>query len=268
MCKYRNLIVVLNLFLPSTLHAQSEPLHGVILTSRQQSITSTNAGRLISLVKNGTNVKQGELIAEIDSENEQIELQLLKSKSLYLEKEFEKSQLLLAAEKKRYERSQSLYKSAALSENDIGESLLKLNMASLDAQILKAKLYENKTEMNLKKNLIQAKRLVAPFPGVVEYVDNQIDSYLVPGRKIATLLSTNRIVRFLVNPDNISAWKIGDQLKINVSANEELFANVNYIGHSIDETTSSVLVEAAIASPLPLNKHLLISGIEVKVYRQ
>lgn len=184
-----------------------------------------SSGRLVEfLVKSGTHVEKGEIIATLDSDTEVIAQN--------------RAKLALQDAQAKLDRVKSLRASNAATA---------VAVADAEVVLANAKLALSDAELALRRRSI-----VAPISGTVGILPISAGNYVTSQSAIATLDDRSSIlVDFWVPERFAAAVKVGAQLSATPIANpnKAYTGTVSAIDNHIDETSRTLLVKATIANP-------------------
>lgn len=165
---------------------------GQIESANETSLHFPLGGQLLSLcVKNGDRVRQGQLLAEVDS---------TQAKSMH-----DAAVATLRQAQDGYQRLELMYKEGALSEVKWVEMQTNLEKAI-------------QQEITTRKTLDDC-RLTAVSDGVVSGLQMHIGQTLLPGQTLCTIVNTGSLrVVFTVPEQEISTISKGDHVRVSVAA--------------------------------------------------
>ncbi|EAH9556577.1 efflux RND transporter periplasmic adaptor subunit [Campylobacter coli] len=141
---------------------------GKVYAKDQVDVGAQVSGQIIKLyVDVGSHVKQGDLIAQIDKDKQQNDLDITKAQLESAKANLESKKVALEIASKQYQREQKLYaaKASSLENLEIQKNnfyTLKANVAELNAQVIQLEI----TLKNAKKDLDYT-TITAPIDGVV-----------------------------------------------------------------------------------------------------
>ncbi|WP_027165231.1 efflux RND transporter periplasmic adaptor subunit [Mesorhizobium sp. WSM3224] len=197
-------------------------------TGRANATVTVNpysSGRLTELlVKSGTHVEKGDVIAKLDSETEVIAR--------------DRAQLAIEDAQSKLDRVKSLRASNAATP---------VAVADAEVTLANAKLALRDAELALERRSI-----VAPIEGTVGILPIAAGNYVTSQSAIATLDDRSSIlVDFWVPERFAAAVKVGAQLSATPLANpnQVYTGTVSAIDNHIDESSRTLLVKATIANP-------------------
>ena len=196
-------------------------VQGAVEAEDMVDVTSEIPGRVIQMsLKEGDNVRKGQLIAKLDTE--QLDKQIAE-----LDKSLELASTL-------FERQDRLWK------QNIGSEI----------QFLEAKNNKERLEKSMETIKVQLTKanVYAPAGGVVERVIVQSGEVAGAGVPILQILNTNKLkVTSDVPEDLLRAVKVGDQVKVHFPAlDSEQNARITLIGRTIDPANRTFKVEAGL----------------------
>jgi len=203
-------IALVALLLPSA-HAQqsatapTDPVvNGVVRVADQIKLPAKEAGVLVQLsVKEGTQVKAGQVIGKIDDSEPQMKkaAALAEYKGAYkrwkddVEIRFARAQELVAKAKYEKMRESNKITEKAVTEVELNEAKLDWDHFKLaieksihDQELAQYEAFTKQAEYDAANLAIQRRTIVAPFDGVVEEIKRKQDEWVQPGDTILTLL--------------------------------------------------------------------------------
>jgi membrane fusion protein, multidrug efflux system len=184
-------------------------------------ISSEIGGRIIKLnIKEGQMVQKGQLVARLDSETLQRQLEELETSLALANTVFEKQQKLW---------DQKIGSEIQYIEAKSNKERLEKSRSTLRSQFAKTSLY-------------------APANGVVEILHLREGESLPPGMALATLVNVKKIKVVASLPESyIGVVRTGDKVGIRFpSLDRELTASISRIGKTISEGNRTFMVEAPI----------------------
>ncbi|MEZ5038574.1 MAG: efflux RND transporter periplasmic adaptor subunit [Saprospiraceae bacterium] len=193
-------------------------IQGAVEADDLVDVTSEIAGRILSLkIKEGQNVKQGQLIAELD-------LEQIKKQMAELETSIELATTIYERQKRLWD--QNIGAEIQYLEAKNNKERLEKSMETLSFQLTKGKVY-------------------APISGLVEREILQSGEIASPGMPIIQILNTNRLKVVADVPENfLRNIKVGETVNIHFPALEmERTGKVSRIGATIDPGNRTFTVE-------------------------
>ena len=219
-------------------------IQGAVEADDLVDVTSEVAGRILKQnVREGDNVSGGQLIAEIDLE--QVELQISE-----LETSLELARTV-------FERQGRLW------EKNIGSEM----------QYLEAKNNKERLEKNLETLKVQLgkSKVYAPVSGVVDRVLLQSGELASPGAPIVQILNTKRLKAVADVPETyLQSVKMGELVSIRIPAldNMERQERVSLIGRTIDPANRTFKVEVNIGNTGGILKPNLLAIMLINDFAQ
>lgn len=186
------------------------------------SISSEVPGRIIRLlIKEGQQVSKGQLVAKIEMES--------------IQKQMEELQTSLELANTVFERQSRLW------EQKIGSEI----------QYLEAKNNKERIDRSLSTLKTQAAKsnVYAPTSGVIETLNTQEGEYASPGMPIAVVVNTSRLKIVSEIPENyIGMIKNGEKVRIKFpTLGTEIESRVTMIGKTINTSNRTFKVEAMLS---------------------
>lgn len=219
-------------------------IQGTVQSDDYVNVTSEVPGRIMQMnLKEGQNVRKGQLVASIDLE--QIDKQIAELNT----------SLELAVDV--FERQKRLW------DQNIGSEM----------QFLQAKNNKERIEKSLETIKFQQtkSKVYAPISGVVEMVNLKGGEVAAPGVPIVQILNTNRVKVVAAVPENyLQAVKKGEEVMINFPAlTMEKKARISRIGTTINPANRTFEVEVDLQNSKGIFKpnllaEMLINDISMK----
>ena len=199
---------------------------------------STDLAGVVSQIafESGRPVKKGELIAKLDTQQEEAQLHSAEAKRDLAKLDLERKRDLVQK------------KAISSSEFDTAESQYRQSQAALEDA----------------RALIGRKQIVAPFDGFLGIRQANVGQYLNAGAPIVPLQSLDPIyVEFALPQQHLEKIAVGKKLRLKATgtAGEEFDAEITAIDSKIDETTRNIMVQGTARNP----KHSLRPGMFVNV---
>jgi RND family efflux transporter MFP subunit len=189
------------------------------------SVTSFASGRLVEIVaKSGIEIRQGEVIAKLDSDAEQIA--------------FDRARLAVEDAAAKLERVRALRNSNTVTAVQVKDAELVKENADLELRDAELKL--------------SRRTITAPITGIVGIIPVTVGNYVTTDTEIATIDDRSRIlVDFWVPEKFASMIEVGAGLTAtSVSRPNEVFEGiVSAIDSRVDEKSRTIHVQARITNP-------------------
>ena len=201
-------------------------------------VVSTDLAGIVSEIafESGTQVKKGDLLVTLDTQQEEAQLRSSEAKLNLAKTDLERKRELVAK------------KAISQSELDAAESQLLQMQASVE-------------EM---KALVSRKRITAPFDGTIGIRQVNLGQYMNPGAMIAPLQSDDPIyVEFALPQQHLDTVSLGKKLRVSASgaAGAEFEGGITAVDSRVDESTRNFMVQGTIKNP----EHKLRPGMFVHV---
>lgn len=194
---------------------------GILKPVKLVAVGAQVSGRITALhVKSGDEVKQGDLIAEIDSVSQENDLRKAKAALANVEAQLAEKQANLAQANSVLARQQSVYESraGALADLETAQSTVKATeaqIAALKAQIVEAQVAVSTADANLGYT-----RITAPMAGTVLAVVNQEGRTVNANQSVPTIVILGQLdtmtVRAEISEADIVRVKAGQKVRFNI----------------------------------------------------
>ncbi|ELM5363995.1 efflux RND transporter periplasmic adaptor subunit [Campylobacter jejuni] len=190
---------------------------GKVYAKDQVDVGAQVSGQIIKLyVDVGTHVKQGDLIAQIDKDKQQNDLDITKAQLESAKANLESKKVALEIANKQYQREQKLYAAKASSLENLETQknnyyTLKANVAELNAQVVQLEI----TLKNAQKDLGYT-TITAPMDGVVINVAVDEGQTVNANQNTPTIVRIANLdemeVRMEIAEADVSKIKVGTEL--------------------------------------------------------
>lgn len=190
---------------------------GKVYAKDQVDVGAQVSGQIIKLyVDVGTHVKQGDLIAQIDKDKQQNDLDITKAQLESAKANLESKKIALEIASKQYQREQKLYavKASSLENLETQKNnyyILKANVAELNAQVVQFEI----TLKNAQKDLGYT-TITAPMDGVVINVAVDEGQTVNANQNTPTIVRIANLdemeVRMEIAEADVSKIKVGTEL--------------------------------------------------------
>jgi membrane fusion protein, multidrug efflux system len=218
-------------------------IQGSVQADNVVGVSSESSGRILRLtVKEGDQVRRGQLIAELD-------LEQLQKQIAEVEKSLELANTVYERQKRLWE--QNIGSEIQFLEAKNGKERLEKSMETLRFQLSKSKVY-------------------SPVAGIVDRLALQSGEMASPGMPIIQVLNPNKLKVVANVPENyLRAVRQGEKVRVSFPAlGQEQEASVTLIGSTIDPANRTFAVEAVISSVNGLLKPNLLAIMSIKDYEQ
>ncbi|EAJ3623148.1 efflux RND transporter periplasmic adaptor subunit [Campylobacter coli] len=199
---------------------------GKVYAKDQVDVGAQVSGQIIKLyVDVGSYVKQGDLIAQIDKDKQQNDLDITKAQLQSAKANLESKKVALEIASKQYQREQKLYAAKASSLENLETQknnfyALKANVAELNAQVVQLEI----TLKNAQKDLGYT-TITAPMDGVVINVAVDEGQTVNANQNTPTIVRIANLdqmeVRMEIAEADVSKIKIGTELDFSLLSNPQ-----------------------------------------------
>ncbi|MGC9404146.1 efflux RND transporter periplasmic adaptor subunit [Vibrio genomosp. F10 str. 9ZC157] len=198
-------------------------LYGRTAPDREARIGAEIAGKIDKLiVRKGSSVKKGQLIASIDKSDLSIQL--------------ERAQAMLKVKEKEYKASQSLKKKGLQGE---------VAFANAEASLIEAKAMVSNVKVALDNT-----QVTAPFSGIVDHLFIEEGDFVGIGDPVATVIDLSRLViEADVSERHIQKLTAKQPAKIRFIDGTVVEGTVRYISRVSSSSTNTFPLEIEIANP-------------------
>lgn len=218
---------------------QSVQALGSLEAVQKVNISTEDSGRITAInFKDGQTAVKGMPIVQLDNVKALADYQSAVTASNVTQTKYRRSKVLL---------------NEAVSQQELDQ--LQADVESKKADVQKA------------QSVLNNKKVLAPFNGVLGTFKVQVGDYVSAGASIVTIVNTDQLrVDYSIPERRLPELKIGQLVKVTVSAypNKMFYGTVSYISPSINPDTRAVPVQAMINN----SKHLLSPGMFVHVDQQ
>ncbi|BBM63888.1 hemolysin D [Vibrio alfacsensis] len=210
-------------------------LYGRTAPNRQARLGAEVAGKIIRLnVKKGQTVKQGQVIANIDERD--LDIQLKRAKAM------------LSVKEKEFKAAQSLKNRGLQGE---------VAFATAQAALVDARANLSNVETALKNTKVRA-----PFNGILDHKFIEVGDFVGVGDPIATVIDLEKlIIEADVSERHIQYLKEGQKADIRTIDKVHHEGNIRYIGRVSSSSTNTFPIEIEIDN----SQHDMSAGISAEV---
>lgn len=213
-------------------------VQGLLMPNDIIAINSETSGRILTLkIDEGDYVKEGDLVAELDTES-------IDKQRAEIEKSYELAKEVYERRKRLWGQNIGSEIEYLQSKNEV-ERIEKM-LATLEFQKSKGKIF-------------------APISGIVDVINVHQGELVSPGIPIANILDVRQLVATADVPEiYLSSVKVGDKVKLNFpSLNYKVDGRVNLIGNTIDAANRTFKIEVKVARTNKNLKPNLLTEIEI-----
>lgn len=210
-------------------------LYGRTAPDRQAHLGAEIAGKIIALqVEKGQSVKQGQVIAQIDKGDLDIQL--------------ERARSLLKVREKEFNAAQSL-KNKGL-QGEVAFSNAQASLVEARAQVRNAQIALRNTNVT------------APFSGIIDHLFIETGDFVGIGDPVATIIDlANLVIEADVSERHIQDLSLNQPAKVKFISGETAEGTVSYISRVSSTATNTFPIEILLPNP----QQLIPAGISTEV---
>lgn len=228
---------------------QSIEAVGEIYAKTQVDVGAQVSGQITKLyVKIGDKIKAGDLIAQIDKDKQQNELDITKAQLASAKAKLESNKISLEIAKRQFEREQKLYEAKGTSLESLESAkssfyTLKANVAELEAQVIQLEI----TLKNAQKDIAYT-TIRAPMDGVIINVAVDEGQTVNANQSAPTIVKIANLdemeIKMEIAEADVGEIKIGELVRFSILNNpnkkfEAQIASIDPANTEISNSTSS-----------------------------
>ncbi len=177
-------------------------LLGTVINDRSVTITALLDGEIIrTLVREGDRVEEGDLLAELDSEAAQLQLEKADADLLY-------QQSYLAQVEKNLLMQQGLAAKGSATMQTVDDTALEKNRVAAAVEVAKA-------ELAIRKLYLKNARIVAPFTGTIITQSAEKGQWVEAGTQLFVLVADEgRVIEAQVDADDAARVSLGQAVEL------------------------------------------------------
>lgn len=205
---------------PRVNHARAIRISGQTEADKRAVLAVRSAGIISELpVRQGTRVKAGDLILELDADEEEAAIATARA--------------LLSQRQAEWEAAERLAKSG--------------NMAKLQADNARSALAAAESQLLAAEAELSRNRVVAPFDGIVDRVGVELGSSIMAGGEAATIISLQPIIaKGEVSERDIEYLSLGNEAEVRLVSGEIVHGELRFVSRDATSQTRTFRVEVAI----------------------
>lgn len=223
---------------------------GSVRASKRTEVGAQVSGKIQKLyVELGQTVKQGDLIADIDSSNQSNTLNTAQAQLASYKAQLTSAQVALEVAQSNYNRLTKLYRanSAALADVETAKNTLASAKATVDnikAQLKSAEISVNDAQTNL--NYTQ---IISPMDGVIVSVPVSVGQTVNSNQTSPTIVQvadlSKMLIKLEISEGDIALVKVGQQVKLSTLAepNREYSATIDSVDPALTTLTDNNYTE-------------------------
>lgn len=223
---------------------------GVVMPYNSVDINASSPGLLKLLVRPGDMMPEGSVIATIQNDNAEEELNIAQLKLTALTADLEQAEFNAAQENAIYQRRITFPDAVSKDELNRSESIARA--AEAEEKAARASLEEQRIRVEQARKAMNSQSVIVPFTGVVDTIYLDSGSIVSSGKPILRLSASNLLmIRFAVDPSEAESLTIGDRVVAAIDT-VDVQAEVMSIARMIDIPSQKVFVEAYPLEDSPL----------------
>ncbi|HEU4620160.1 MAG TPA: efflux RND transporter periplasmic adaptor subunit [Gammaproteobacteria bacterium] len=218
---------------------------GHLQHEEQVKLTTEEIGRVTQLfVDEGDEVKQGELLLQIDDQAYRAAVEQNKAQVQLQQIAIERQQVKLANVQQQWERQRMLHEKGLIDQNSFDAATNELDLAKVDLEANKEQLSQAKAQLEQAEDRLRKTRVYAPIDGVVTSLDIKVgetaiaSSTNIPGSSLMTIANPASI-HTEVNVDE------ADIANVAIGQHADVFA-IAYPDRPIKGVIDSIAVSAKV----------------------
>jgi RND family efflux transporter MFP subunit len=190
-------------------------LLGTVINDRSVTITALLDGEIVSTrVREGDRVEEGDLLAELDSEAAQLQLEKAKADLLY-------QQVYLAQVEKNLARQQGLADKGSATMQSVDDTLLEKKRVEAAVEVADA-------ELAIRKLFLENAQIVAPFTGTIITQSAERGQWVEAGTQLFVLVADEgRVIEAQVDADDAAQVSLGQAAQL---------SSDSFVGQTWDST--------------------------------
>ncbi|MFW8631353.1 efflux RND transporter periplasmic adaptor subunit [Vibrio natriegens] len=210
-------------------------LYGRTAPDRQANLGAEIAGKIIALkVEKGESVKQGQVIAQIDKGDLDIQL--------------ERAHALLKVREKEFNAAKSL-KNKGL-QGEVAFSNAEASLVEARAQVTNAQIALRNTNV------------IAPFSGILDHLFIEVGDFVGVGDPVATIIDlTHLVIEADVSERHIQDLSLNQPAKVKFISGDTVEGSVSYVSRVSSPATNTFPIEIRLPNP----QQLIPAGISTEV---
>jgi membrane fusion protein (multidrug efflux system) len=207
--------------------------------------------------KEGDQIKRGDVIVTLNSEDLRKEVEWSKAKLRVAKAELKSAQT-------RYNVLKNLYDAGAITKD-------RLDQAQADVDVAKARIIVSQREMEISLAKLKKVKLIAPRDSIFGKREKQPGEFVTPNDVVATLFDPeNMFVEVGIIEKDVWRIKPNQKAKIYVDTypNRPFFGYVEDIFPQIEERTRTMTVRLRVLDPGKLLKPGMFARVEITIYKK
>ncbi|EXI62915.1 ABC transporter substrate-binding protein [Mannheimia granulomatis] len=199
---------------------------GSIRANKRTEVGAQVSGKIQNLyVKLGQKVKQGDLIAEIDSSNQSNSLSTAEAQLSAYQAQLSSAKVALEVAQSNYNRLTKLYKANSTSLSDLETAKNTLASAKANVDNIKAQIKSAEISVNNAKTNLNYTQIISPIEGVIVSVPVSVGQTVNANQTSPTIVQvadlSKMLIKLEISEGDIAQVKTGQQVNFTTLAEPE-----------------------------------------------
>jgi len=242
---------------------------GVAISARRLELRAPSSATIVGIeVGHGDLVREGDVLATLDSADAQAELSIADAELRALQRERSSARLEAKVTRRRHAAVETLHGDGFAPADTVESAELEVDQAAAEVDRIDARIEALQARIARLRTLVEEHQLRSPMTGVV--ADRMVDAgaFVTTSTTILRLVSEHAdLVRFAIDPEDGSEWTRGQRVDVRSSAWTPLTgAVVQSIAPEVDPATNQLFVDATLDDtdtlPVGLAVWVLRKGVD------
>jgi RND family efflux transporter MFP subunit len=222
---------------------------GIVVPESKVNYAFKSSGRLSKLlVSNGDKIKNGDLLALLDTSDLQLELDSVTAQLAATKKDIDKATATQSYDKTLYEKMKILFEEGAIAKDELDQIKLKLDLSESTLEQAKEATETMQAKYNLVKNLMNDAKIVATSNGTVLATHFEAGELLSPGQPVITARSESIVVHVGLSQDDKAVVTKNTAVVVN-DQDTTIEGKIIQIDDMPDNSTRTYLTKIRINNP-------------------
>lgn len=253
--------------LPANAQESPEGMLGVLTPQREVELEPAIEGQLVSVhVRIGDAVSEGQLVAELDDEPMQRDLEEAQAKLEAVRAQQQEDVTRLRIAEDALERQRALFEQQAVSREAVRAAEQSVELATAELSHARASVRQQEAALEQYRVRVRQAQIRAPFSGTIAARYGNPGMTVGPGKAIVRLISSEKLwARFAAPVERARDLTLGHDVRVFVTdLGQELQGTISQIGSEVDPASGMIICEAAVELPDDWNGSPL-SGQAVRI---
>ncbi|WP_346556605.1 efflux RND transporter periplasmic adaptor subunit [Mannheimia haemolytica] len=223
---------------------------GSVRANKRTEVGAQVSGKIQKLyVELGQSVKQGDLIADIDSSNQSNTLSTAQARLSSYKAQLTSAQVALEVAQSNYNRLNKLYRANSASLNDLETAKNTLASAKATVDNIKAQLKSAEISVNDAKTNLTYTQIISPMDGVIVSVPVSVGQTVNSNQTSPTIVQvadlSKMLIKLEISEGDIAQVKVGQKVKFSTLAepNREYSATIDSVDPALTTLTDNNYTE-------------------------